>query len=139
MPAVRPAFKLKFSEFRIEFMWHNVVDVAVSAAGEISAEVEVPPESLWFSGHFPGDPILPGIAQLGIVYEAVCQSCGGRPGIAGFSRVKFRKIVRPGDSLRLSIAPRKEHPGSYAFRITIGGEIACSGNLALKMPEDKSA
>jgi 3-hydroxymyristoyl/3-hydroxydecanoyl-(acyl carrier protein) dehydratase len=139
MPAVRPAFKLKFPEFRIEFMWHNVVNVAVSVSGEISAEAELPPDSLWFSGHFPGDPILPGIAQLGIVYEAVCQSRGGRPGIAGFSRVKFRKIVRPRDSLKISVVPRREHRESYAFRITVGGEIACSGNLALRIPEDKSA
>jgi 3-hydroxymyristoyl/3-hydroxydecanoyl-(acyl carrier protein) dehydratase len=117
-------------------MWHVLGVVKTSATDEITCDVQVPPESPWFSGHFPGDPTLPGIAQLGIVYDAVCRSRGDQPGIAGFSRVKFRKIIRPGDGLKITIVPRKDQAGSYAFRIVAGEEIACSGNLALRTPDD---
>jgi 3-hydroxyacyl-[acyl-carrier-protein] dehydratase len=117
-------------------MWHLLGTVETSTKGEITCEVQVPLESLWFSGHFPGDPILPGIAQLGIVYDAVCWSRGDRPGVAGFSRVKFKKMIRPRDRLKITIVPKHETEGAYAFRIVTGEEIACSGNLALRKPED---
>jgi 3-hydroxymyristoyl/3-hydroxydecanoyl-(acyl carrier protein) dehydratase len=119
-------------------MWHVLGEVEASSTDEIACDAKVPPESLWFAGHFPGDPILPGIAQLGIVYDAVCRSRGDKPGIAGFSRVKFRKIIRPGDCLKIAIVPRKGHRGAYTFRISTGEEIACSGNLALRAPDDIS-
>jgi 3-hydroxyacyl-[acyl-carrier-protein] dehydratase len=117
-------------------MWHVLGIVEPSTTGEITCDVQVPPESLWFLGHFPGDPILPGIAQLGIVYDAVCRSRGDQPGIAGFSRVKFKKMIRPRDCLKITIVPKQETEGSYAFHIVIGEEVACSGNLALRKPDD---
>lgn len=117
-------------------MWHVLGAMAISTTGEISCDVQVPAESAWFSGHFPGDPVLPGIAQLGIVYDAVCRSRGEPPGIAGFSRVKFKKIIRPQDGLKVTIVPKHEADGSYAFRIVSGDEVACSGNLALRKPDE---
>jgi len=117
-------------------MWHVLGKVETSATGEFTCDVQVPAESLWFAGHFPGDPILPGIAQLGIIYDALCRSRGDRPGIAGFSRVKFKKIIRPRDCLKITIIPKHEAEGSYAFRIVTGEEVACSGNLALRKPDD---
>jgi len=117
-------------------MWHVLGAMAISTTGEISCDVQVPAESAWFSGHFPGDPVLPGIAQLGIVYDAVCRSRGEQPRVAGFSRVKFKKIIRPQDGLKVTIVPKHEADGSYAFRIVTGDEVACSGNLALRKPDD---
>jgi 3-hydroxymyristoyl/3-hydroxydecanoyl-(acyl carrier protein) dehydratase len=117
-------------------MWHALCNMGRTALGETTAEVQVPPESHWFAGHFPGEPILPGIAQLGIVYDAVCRTRADRPGIAGFSRVKFKKIIRPRDCLKVSIVPKKNHEGVYAFRIFAGDEIACSGTLALRKSDD---
>lgn len=117
-------------------MWYTLGSVETSATGEATCDVQLPQESAWFSGHFPGDPVLPGIAQLGIVYDVLCQSLGARPGIAGFSRVKFRKILRPQDCLTITMAPRNEAEGSYAFRVVVRGEVACSGNLALRKPDD---
>lgn len=120
-------------------MWHELSSVQTTAAGEITADVRVPAESPWFSGHFPEDPILPGIAQLGIVYDALCRSRGQLPGVAGFSRVKFRRIIRPADRLKMTIAPRKGVAGSYTFRIAAGEEIACSGAIALRASNDPVA
>lgn len=117
-------------------MWHALGRMEASAAGEFTCEVQVPADSLWFAGHFPGDPILPGIAQLGIVYDALCRGRGDRAGIAGFSRVKFRKIIRPRDCLKITITPKREVEGAYAFRIVSGEEVACSGSLELRKPDD---
>ncbi|HSV93421.1 MAG TPA: hypothetical protein VLH81_10110 [Desulfobacterales bacterium] len=109
--------------------WHAVGPVEMPAAGEWRAVVRVPAGSDWFAGHFPGDPILPGIAQLGMVGEVARRAIGEPMRLSGFSRIKFKKIVRPGDELTVTLIRRPELTGVLAFRIESGGEVACSGNL----------
>lgn len=116
--------------------WHVLGRVETSDTGEMHAEVRIPPESLWFSGHFPGEPILPGIAQLGIAYDAVCMALGSQIGITGFSRVKFKKIIRPRDCLKISITPKEDRQGTYVFRIVAGDDLACSGTMTLGKRND---
>ena len=113
-------------------MWHLLGQIESPGTGEIRTVVQVPPESHWFSGHFPGEPILPGIAQLGIVRDALCRAGGGRLVLVGFSRVKFKKIIRPLDRLEVMVQPVKEREGAYAFRIVTGEELACSGTMRLE-------
>ncbi len=117
-------------------MWHALDTVETLATGEWYTEVQVPAESSWFAGHFPGDPILPAIAQLGMVYEAACKALGQRFRVAGFSRIKFKKIIRPGDCLKITVLPKKDLPGLYAFRLMAGDDVACSGTMALEKRND---
>ena len=116
--------------------WYVLGRVETSDTGEMHTEVRIPPESLWFSGHFPGEPILPGIAQLGIAYGAVCKALGCQFSITGFSRVKFKKMIRPQDCLRVIVTPKEDRQGAYVFRIATGDEIACSGNMTLVKRND---
>jgi 3-hydroxyacyl-[acyl-carrier-protein] dehydratase len=113
-------------------MWHAIDTVETLATGGWYTEVQVPAESSWFSGHFPGDPILPGIAQLGMACEAALKALGEGFRVAGFSRIKFKKIIRPGDSLKITVLPKKDTSGLYAFHIATGDDIACSGIMALE-------
>jgi 3-hydroxyacyl-[acyl-carrier-protein] dehydratase len=112
--------------------WHAVGPVEARATGEWCTEVRVPEESAWFAGHFPGDPILPGIAQLGMVHEMAGRALGERFRLSGLSRIKFKKILRPGDRLRITLTPRAGLPGMLAFRIDSGEDIACSGTLSFE-------
>lgn len=116
-------------------MWHELNRIDISEAGEISTEVRVLPVSQWFSGHFPDEPILPGIAQLGIVYDTVCGARKRLFSPAGFSRVKFKKIIRPQDCLKITIAPKADKEGVFTFRIVVDRDIACSGSMTLKERE----
>ena len=116
-------------------MWHELNHIDISETGEISTEVRVSPESQWFSGHFPGEPILPGIAQLGIVYDTVCGARKRLFSLAGFSRVKFKKIIRPQDSLKITVTPKADKDGVFTFRIVVDRDIACSGSMTLRSRE----
>jgi 3-hydroxymyristoyl/3-hydroxydecanoyl-(acyl carrier protein) dehydratase len=116
-------------------MWHELNYIDISEAGDISTEVRVLPVSQWFSGHFPGEPILPGIAQLGIVYDTVCWARKRHFNLAGFSRVKFKKIIRPQDCLKITVAPKADKEGVFTFRIVVDRDIACSGSMTLKERE----
>jgi len=95
---------------------------------EIRTRVRVDGNWSCFSGHFPGDPVLPGIAQLDMVAECISAARDGQVSVTGLSRVKFRKIVRPGELLDIHItySSKKDH---YAFRITSADEDVCSGNM----------
>lgn len=111
--------------------WHAIGPLETLAPGEWRAAVQVPAESDWFAGHFPGDPILPGIAQLGMVREIAGRALGDHARLSGFSRIKFKKIIRPGDGLTITLTCRTDLPGMVAFRIESGADIACSGTLTL--------
>jgi 3-hydroxyacyl-[acyl-carrier-protein] dehydratase len=116
-------------------MWHELNHIDISETGEISTEVRMPPESLWFSGHFPGEPILPGIAQLGIVFDTFCGARRRLFTLTGFSRVKFKKIIRPQDSLKITVTPKADKEGVFTFRIVVDRDIACSGSMTLRSRE----
>jgi len=95
----------------------------------------VPPESPWFNGHFPQDPTLPGIAQLEMAVDAVRLAGKRNVSAAGFRRVRFKRVIRPGERLEIIAAPRKSNENSYAFRILVGNEPACNGVLFVKDPD----
>lgn len=97
-------------------------------ATRLTASVTVEGDSRWFSGHFPNNPILPGIAQLKMVVDLIAASGAGNLRVTGLSRVKFRKIVRPGERLDIQVtdSDMKNH---YLFRITCRDEDVCSGKM----------
>lgn len=98
-------------------------------AKELTSSVTIDGDSPWFSGHFPDDPIFPGIAQLKMVADLVCQTVASDLYMTGMSRVKFRKIVRPGDLLDICVN-RDVKENMYTFRITSEGEDVCSGKVS---------
>jgi 3-hydroxymyristoyl/3-hydroxydecanoyl-(acyl carrier protein) dehydratase len=97
-------------------------DAAVYAVG-------VPADLLYFAGHFPGAPLLPGVAQLvALVLDRVHALWPelGEPTRLG--RLKFKQPIAPGDALRLTLE-RERHPTAprVHFRIERGGEACTVG------------
>lgn len=112
--------------------WHQLHILDTSDSIEISAETTLSPDSLWFDGHFPGSPILPGIAQLALVSDMLkkhAEQCGERIDIISIKRVRFRQMVRPSDTLKLSAEKDSQDPSAYKFRVTIDGQLACNGTM----------
>jgi 3-hydroxyacyl-[acyl-carrier-protein] dehydratase len=104
-------------------------------AEHVAATARFPSDSDWFSGHFPGNPIVPGVALIALVVEAVIERERGEGRslvITGVRRVRFRLPVRPDDELTLE-ATRMPNPRgpAYAFNVCLAGETACSGVLTV--------
>ncbi|WP_035274024.1 3-hydroxyacyl-ACP dehydratase FabZ family protein [Desulfogranum japonicum] len=97
-------------------------------ATDLTSSVTISPDLPWFQGHFPGDPILPGIVQLKMVADIVAGSEQQNIHMTGMSRVKFRKTVRPKDHLDIRITCEKRCQ-QYRFMITCGAEEVCSGKM----------
>jgi beta-hydroxyacyl-ACP dehydratase FabZ len=92
----------------------------------------------FLQGHFPGDPIVPGVLQL----EAMAQVAGilmnqmfaSGPRIAYFLAIdnaRFRQVVRPGDQMRIEVIFTRARMGMSKVHGTIyvGDELASEADL----------
>ncbi|HDO29576.1 MAG TPA: hypothetical protein ENH42_02625 [Desulfobacteraceae bacterium] len=107
-------------------MWYSLVELKKTEKDGMAAKVTTDGDSPWFSGHFPNDPVLPGIAQLEMIADLITASREDTLRMTGLSRIKFRKIVRPGELLDIHAACGKKKD-LYTFRITSRNEEVCSG------------
>lgn len=95
------------------------------------ARIKLPSDSRWFDGHFPGNPVLPGIAQLGMVADLLSWALARRLMVTSVGRVRFKQMLWPGDCIDLSVTPKSGHEGMFAFQITKDGQMVCNGNITV--------
>ena len=97
----------------------------------------------FFQGHFPGLPVMPGVfqvealAQTMAVYVAQQPGFGDRIGLfAGIDEVRFKRIVVPGDTLRLEVTMEKlgGRFGRGRGVASVDGETACEATLSFIIP-----
>lgn len=74
------------------------------------AQKYMDPDSFWYSGHFPGYPVTPGVLMIEMLAQtgAVCalsmpENKGRLALFGGIDKARFRREVRPGETLRLEI------------------------------------
>ncbi len=53
------------------------------------------PESAIFKGHFPGNPITPGVCQVGIIGELLETMCGRKLTLSEVKNLKFMEVLKP--------------------------------------------
>lgn len=113
-------------------MWYEITLQPHGREGEFRAEVHVPAESPWFQGHFPGNPVLPGIAQLGVVFEVIRQSLQQDLRVSQVSRVRFKQMILPDDRMVVRVTRKPGRSGQYAFRILKEEELVCNGDMTVE-------
>lgn len=113
----------------METHWHIISEIITHANGEIAALAVAPSASPWFSGHFPENPILPGIAQIGIVFELLKQTSDHPLALDSVKRLRFKKAIGPDTSFHIHIRPVKAKAHHYSFQIIVQDEVVCRGVL----------
>jgi 3-hydroxyacyl-[acyl-carrier-protein] dehydratase len=95
-------------------------------------------DDFWFAGHFPGNPVMPGVlivealAQTATVAAASGGDAEGKIGLfAGIDKVRFKRVVKPGDTLRLEAEMVAVHGPVGKCRVvaTVDGQMVCRGEL----------
>ncbi|MGK4362913.1 AMP-binding protein [Ectopseudomonas chengduensis] len=101
--------------------------------GEWLLQLQVPLDLAHFTGHFPQTPVLPGVVQVDWAQQLARQLIIDLPPrFAGMEVLKFQQLVRPGDTLQLSLRFDAERGKLYfAYR---NGEAACSSGRILLEP-----
>jgi len=99
----------------------------------------------FFQGHFPGLPVVPGViqvealAQTMAVYVAKQPGFGERLGLfAGIDECRFKRVVVPGDVLRLEVTMDKlgGRFGRGRGVASVDGEVACEATLSFIIPAE---
>ena len=115
------------------------------AAKRIVAIKGVTASEWFFQGHFPSLPVMPGVlqvealAQTMAVYVAKQPGFGDRIGLfAGIDDCRFKRIVIPGDTLRLEVTMEKlgGRFGRGLGVASVNGEIACQATLSFIIPAE---
>ena len=119
---------------RPPFLW--VDRIVAETDDSIEAEKYIDPSLPLFAGHFPHRPVVPGV----IVVEALAQAAllllaargqAGEPVLARIRSARFRREVRPGDTLLLKARLTAAEAGFFtcAGRALVRGRTVCTAEL----------
>lgn len=102
----------------------------------------------FFQGHFPGKPVMPGVLQL----EAMAQTAGilmirmagadrhRVPYFMSIDKAKFRKVLVPGDQMRIEIEflTIKSKLAKFAGKVTVDGALASEAEMMCMITDEKA-
>lgn len=115
---------------------HRVVEINDTA---IRAQFDVHDTEPFAAGHFPGNPVMPGVLQLECVAQTAAvlvaarlaasmgASAGGTPVLTRINSAKFKNMVRPGDVLDIAVTVKER----VANAIVVTGKTSVAGKACV--------
>lgn len=104
------------------------------------SEKDILASAFWVPGHFPNNPVFPGVliveafAQTGAVCILTSPAYIGRIGyFSSIQEVKFKRLVVPGDTLRLHVTFLNSKVGFFFFegQAYVGDQLACIAKFSV--------
>lgn len=112
----------------------------------VKAKKYLKPDEYWYKGHFPGQPITPGVLMIEMLAQAgaVCalslpENRGKIAVFTGIDKARFRGQVMPGDTLELSVTITKQM-GAIGFGraiATVNGKKMVTAEISFAVTEPK--
>lgn len=115
-----------------------LLDEVAEENGEAVGHYHVRGDAFFLQGHFPGNPIVPGVILCEILAQSACvllkdqMKDGTLPVYTGLNNVKFRSPVRPGDTVETRCRiKRAKHPFYFAEgTVTVDGRLCVSAEFS---------
>lgn len=111
----------------------NILDVD-TAACSIRAAKNFSFTEPYFAGHFPGNPVVPGVLLMMAMEQAADLVRSWQPiRLLRARRFHFRSPVQPGDSLLIDLATVEDRGGEWTVRASgsVRGQVRVTGTLVL--------
>ncbi len=116
------------------------IEEGVRAVGIKQVTINEP----FFQGHFPGMPVMPGVLQIEALAQVGAVALLSQPEhrgklvlFAGLDNVRFRRIVKPGDTLRLEVTLEalRRRIGKGHCVATVDGQISAEGDFTFALAD----
>ncbi len=114
-----------------------VDEVTIDDGGVAHGKYTVTGDEWFLQGHFPDNPIVPGVIQCEMAAQVCCalfieEVSGNLPLFTGMNNVRFKSQVKPGDTIDFTCATVKSHPPFYfvSFTGAVCGKVCASGELS---------
>ncbi|MBQ9546447.1 MAG: 3-hydroxyacyl-ACP dehydratase FabZ [Bacteroidales bacterium] len=121
-----------------------LVDDSEVHDGVCTAHYHVRGDEHFLQGHFPGNPVVPGVILCEIMGQSCCTLIkddlpGRTPFYAGLDEVRFKRPVRPGDTITIEgkITANKGLTFFVEAKATVEGQLACKGKLLFTLIDNK--
>ena len=96
-----------------------LIEEAVLEDGKAKGKYTVRGDEWFLDGHFPGNPVVPGVILCEILAQSACVLLEGEiakeatPYLTGISSVRFKNPVKPGDTIETECIITKSKPPFY--------------------------
>nr|WP_321403238.1 hydroxymyristoyl-ACP dehydratase [uncultured Desulfobacter sp.] len=117
---------------------YELTEISITEASVITAQFIVKSGSPWFEGHFPDNPIVPGIAQMNMIFDLMQRTMGPGLKLEGFKRVRFKQLIRPDVPISVLIKPGKKSPNRFEYQLTANQKIVCTGFIDIRLDQTPS-
>jgi len=110
-------------------------EAVLTGDGMSEAKYTVRGDEFFLQGHFPDNPIVPGVIQCEMMAQASCvlfaDALKEKNALAvytGIDKARFRGMVKPGDTVCITVKPLRSCPPLYTVHAELRvGERLCSG------------
>ena len=118
-----------------------LLDSAEVVDGVACGTYKVRGDEFFLQGHFPGNPVVPGVIQCEMLAQACCVlfaeelSGGGTPFYTSLDKVRFKRPVRPGDTVEMRCRLTRSR-GAFRFcegEARVDGETCCSASMSFAL------
>ena len=118
-------------------------EVELSEDGAAIGKYTVRGDEFFLQGHFPGNPIVPGVIQCEMIAQTavvlIPDSKGSTPLYTGLNNVKFKQVVRPGDVVETECRILKKKAAFYFAegKGYVNGKLAVSAEFSFAVMKEE--
>ena len=121
-----------------------ISEILESREDYTACHFQTEPDMWFFKGHFPGNPIMPGVMQIEFIAQSACliirksldlkHEEGQVPEfyLTSVENAKFKHIVRPGELIRSEVFLKKQKKGFFWFEgsVFVGDKVCCHAQIS---------